>query len=182
MSIGKSLDAYCQKAITVGGATHALVTEARSIITAPWVRWKCQFGCENYSKYYCCPPHSPTPEQTRQTLDSYNRAILFHLQWTKGVQSGRVIKNYFETVYALERELFLDGYYRAFCLLAGPCIHCKECAIVQSKPCLFPAKARPSMEGSGIDVYQTAHNHGLPLHTLRTVEETRNIYCLLLVD
>jgi predicted metal-binding protein len=98
------------------------------------------------------------------------------------VQRGREIKNYMETVVALERELFLNGFYRAYSMLAGPCILCKECAFLNNLPCTFPDKARPSMEASGIDVYQSAHNHGLPLSPLRSEDETRNIYCLLLVD
>ena len=181
MPVNVNLEEYCQKAIAAG-VTHAVIIESRRIATAPWVRWKCQFGCANYGKSYCCPPHTPTPEQTRQTLDVYDRAILFHLEWTKGVQSGRDIKNYFDTVVAMERELFLDGFYRAYAMLAGPCILCKDCALLKNKPCDFPMKARPSMEACGIHVYQTAHSYGLPLHTLRTTEETRNIYCLLLVD
>ena len=183
MTTDKLLDEYCQKAVAAG-ATHALVTEPRLIVTAPWVRWKCQFGCSDYGKSYCCPPHTPTPEQSRQTFDSYNRAILFHLQWTKGRQSGREIKSYMDNVVAMERELFLDGFYRAYSMLAGPCILCRDkaCALLQNRPCIFAEKARPSMEACGIDVYQTVHNHGLPLYTLRTEEETRNIYCLLLVD
>ncbi len=176
-----SLEKYCQRAIAAG-ATHALVTQPGKIVTAPWVRWKCQFGCANYGKSHCCPPHTPTPQQTRETLDSYSRAILFHLQWTKGVQSGREIKNYYETVSALENELFFDGFYQALCMLAGPCILCKKCVLPEGQACNFPAKARPSMEACGIDVYQTAANHHLPIHTLRTPEETRNIYCLMLVD
>jgi predicted metal-binding protein len=181
MSLQKSLDEYCQRAVEEG-ATHALVTEPKHIVTAPWVPWKCQFGCSFYGKSYCCPPHTPRPEQTRETIDRYQRVILFHLQWTKAVQRGRDIKNYMETVVGLERELFLDGFYRAYSMLAGPCVLCKECALIHNLPCNFPDKARPSMEASGIDVYQSAHNHGLPLSPLRSEDETRNIYCLLLVD
>lgn len=182
MAIEKTLEQYCQEAIAAG-ATHAVVTQPGLVITAPWVRWKCQFGCDHYGKSWLCPPRTPTPEETRQTLDSYNRAILFHLEWTRGKQSGRVIKDYFDNVVALERELFLDGFYRAFALLAGYCFTCREgCAVLQNQPCRFPLKARPSMEACGIDVFQTVHDHGMPLRTVRTQDETRNIYCLLLVD
>jgi len=181
MTITKSLEEYCQRSVAAG-ATHALVTDPSRIVTSSWVRWKCQFGCPYYGKFYPCPPYTPTPEQTRQTLDTYTRAILFHLQWTKGVQSGREINNYMDNVVAMERELFLDGFYRAYCMLAGYCSLCKECAVLRNQPCIFPEKARSSMEAHGIDVYQTAHNHDLPLYPVRTVEETRNIYCLLLVD
>ena len=181
MTDDRSLDEYCQRAVAAG-ATHALVIDPKSIVTAPWVRWKCQFGCSNHGKSYCCPPHTPTPEQSRQTFDSYNRAILFQLQWTKGPQRGREIKNYMNNVVAMERALFLDGFYKAYAMTAGYCILCKECALLQNNPCVFPEEARPSMEACGIDVFQTVRNHGLPLHTLRTEEETRNIYNLILVD
>lgn len=183
MTVHRTLEDYCQRAVAAG-ATQALVIEPSCIVTAPWVRWKCQFGCRDYNKNFCCPPHTPTPKQTRQVLDSYNRAILFHLQWTKGKQSGKEITKYFNNVVAMEKELFQDGFYRAFSMLAGPCILCRgsQCALLENEPCRFPEKARPSMEGCGIDVFQTVYNYGLPVHTLRTEEETRNIYCLVLVD
>ncbi len=183
MTIERNLDDYCRKAIA-GGATSVLVTQPNRIATAPWVLLKCQFGCGGYGKYYCCPPYSPTPEQTRQVLDSYNRALLFRLEWTKGQQSGREISNYFKNVVSMEIEMFLDGFYRAFSMLCGPCILCRhtECGVHSNEPCRHPEKARPSMEGCGIDVFQTAHNHGLPLKTVRTEEETRNLYCVILVD
>lgn len=183
MTIEKNLDKYCQTAID-RGASHALVTHPSRIVTAPWVRLKCQFGCSFYSKTYCCPPHTPTPKETRQLLDSYNRAILLHLQWTKDQQSGREIARYYENVVSMETELFLDGFYRAFSMIGGPCTLCRHtgCNVLRNEPCHFPEKARPSMEGMGIDVFQTALNHSMPLKTLRTQEETRNLYCLLLVD
>lgn len=183
MTVERSLDDYCRKALA-GGATDALVIEPGRIITAPWVRLKCQFGCGLYGKSYCCPPHTPTPEQTRQVLDGYDRAILFHLQWTKGEQSGREITRFMDGVVAMERELFLDGFYRAFSMLNGPCILCRHngCGMLSDERCRFPEKARLSMEACGIDVFQTAHNHGLPLKTLRAEDETRNIYCVILVD
>src|SRR5208337_5594701 len=65
------------------GADDALVIEPRNIITAPWVRLKCQFGCFGYGRGRCCPPYTPSPEQMRGALDSYNRAILLHRHWQK---------------------------------------------------------------------------------------------------
>ncbi|MBI4285631.1 MAG: DUF2284 domain-containing protein [Chloroflexi bacterium] len=177
----KSLEDYCQR-LVAGGATHAVVTDPKLIVTSPWVRWKCQFGCADYGKHYGCPPYSPAPEDTRRNLDSYHRAILAHLQWTKGLQRGREIRNFIDNVLALERELFLDGYYRAFGFSVGPCSICEECAVLHNRPCSFRDKVRPSMESCGIDVFQTARHHGLPIDTLRTQEQTRNYYLLVLVD
>ena len=183
MTTARNLEDYCQKAVE-NGATHALVTQPKLIITAPWVRLKCMYGCPFRGKYHCCPPYTPTPEQTRQIIDSYNRAILFHLEWTKSRQRGSVILNYFHNVVALEGELFRAGFYKAFAMLAGPCTLCGKagCAVLTDEPCRQPGKARPCMEALGIDVFQTAHLHNLPLYTLQDEEETRNMYCVLLVD
>lgn len=38
------------------------------------------------------------------------------------------------------------------------------------------------MESCGIDVYATARNNDFPIQTLRTLSETQNLYCLMLVD
>jgi len=82
----------------------------------------------------------------------------------------------------LEGEMFKDGYYKAFVILAGPCHLCKECAKIKEEPCLFRQKARPSMEACGIDVYQTARNNGFFVEPLREKTDPRNDYCLMLVD
>lgn len=44
---GKDLSRYIDEARKVG-ATGAKVIHPASVITAPWVRWKCQFGCGGY--------------------------------------------------------------------------------------------------------------------------------------
>ena len=74
--------------VTEGRSAEAKVVHPESVVTAPWVRMKCQFGCTGYGRGYCCPPDTPTPEQTRSVLDSYERAILFQLVSEKGVWSG----------------------------------------------------------------------------------------------
>jgi predicted metal-binding protein len=176
-----NLEQYCQQAKT-NGVTDAIVTKPSLIITAPWVRLKCQFGCGGYGKSYCCPPHAPTPQQTREILDSFNRAIFFHFKCEKGIENGGAREKYLKTVADMEQTLFLDGYYRTFCFLEGPCVLCKQCSLLENKACNFPRKARPSMEACGIDVFQTAKNHGFPIHTLREKTETQNLYCLMLVD
>ena len=73
---GKSLQGFLQK-ITDLGVREARIIDPKNVETAPWVRWKCQFGCGGYNSSLMCPPKSPTPEETRKVLDSYKRAILF---------------------------------------------------------------------------------------------------------
>ena len=172
------------KSVTAGREAEAKVIHPSSVVTAPWVRLKCQFGCAGYGRGYCCPPDTPGPEETRAILDSYRRAILFHIRGAKKADKNR--REYFMTFYEalidLEGEMFKEGFYRAFVFLAGPCDLCEECAKQSGKPCNSGSRARPSMEACGIDVYQTARNHGFFIQPLRQKSETQNCYCLMLVD
>jgi predicted metal-binding protein len=179
---GGDLKKYCDEALEKG-ATHAKLIFPGSVITAPWVRLKCQYGCQfGYNKCYCCPPNSPTSEETRRVLDAYRRAVLFHIEAPRTPNRGARFKKFFEMLLKMEGDLFKEGYYKAFVYLAGPCSLCKECNRIKEIPCNFPEKARPSMEGAGIDVFETARSHGFFLQPLREKRETQNIYCLMLVD
>jgi len=176
-----SLEKYCAQAVA-RGATDAKEIHPSSVVTAPWVRLKCQFGCVGYGKGYCCPPDTPTPEQTRTILDSYHRCILFHIEVPHMPKKEKRYREFFDNLVDLEGEMFKDGFYKAFVMLAGPCRICKKCAKLEGKPCNFLDRARPCMEACGIDVYQTARNNGFFIKTLRRREETNNEYCLMLVD
>ncbi len=135
------------------GFRKAVVLPTDKIVTAPWVRKKCQFGCSLYQKGLQCPPNGMEFQETRQLLDSYNWAIIL-----EGHPPGH---QFHEKLLELEREAFLEGYHKAFAFSAGPCTVCDSCAI--DRKCQKPDEARPSMEGSGIDVYQTTENAGIRL-------------------
>jgi len=177
----KDLKKYYDYALK-SGATSVMQIHPSSVVTAPWVRWKCQFGCGGYDSSYCCPPHTPTFEETRKVLDSYYRALLFHIKTslTRGRES--LLKKYRHSLIDLEGEMFKDGYYKAFVFLAGPCDVCKECSKDAGEPCINRYRARPSMEACGIDVFQTVRNNGFHIETLRDESEPRNTFCLMLVD
>lgn len=59
------------------GADSAVVTDAKSVVTAAWTVYKCKYGCDSYGKSHCCPPNCPTWRQTREMLDEYSYGILF---------------------------------------------------------------------------------------------------------
>jgi predicted metal-binding protein len=175
------LEKYCSLAVEAG-ATHAKQIHPSSVVTAAWVRLKCQFGCPGYGRGHCCPPHTPTADETRAILDCYRRAILFHIEVPRGEGKQKNYQKYLDRLVELEGEMFKDQYYRAFLFLAGPCRQCEKCGAIEGKPCASPRRARPSMEGCGIDVYQTARNNGFSIQTLRERTETNNWYCLMVVD
>jgi predicted metal-binding protein len=152
------------------GAVEAKVVKTSSVVTAGWVRLKCHYGCGGYGSSLCCPPNMPTPEQTRKVIDGYETALLAHFR-----VNGSVTK----AIVTLERETFLQGYYKAFAFGAGPCMLCKSCP---EDGCKHPDQARPSMEACGIDVYATARGNGYPIQVVRGEDSEQNYYGLLLVE
>jgi len=151
------------------GAVGAKVIKASSVVTASWVRLKCQYGCDGYGSSLCCPPNTPTPEETREVIEGYETAILAHF----GAR-GHITKS----MVALEREAFLEGYYRAFAFGAGPCTLCNSCP---DNGCKHPDRARPSMEACGIDVFATARNNSYSIQVVRDESSEQNYYGLLLI-
>ena len=150
------------------GAKDAKIIPANSIITAEWVRVKCQYGCGGYGHKLACPPFTPTPEQTRKILTYYNDALLIHVN--EMIDLNKMIFN-------LETEIFFDGYYKAFGMGAGPCNICKKC----SEFCTHPNEVRPSMEACGIDVYSTVKPIGFPINVLKTKKCKFNFYGVILI-
>ncbi|MBU2452491.1 MAG: methyltransferase domain-containing protein, partial [Proteobacteria bacterium] len=142
------------------------------IVTVPWAREKCRFGCERFEKGLQCPPHGMNHEKTRQVLDSYAKAFL-----VKGTPPG---KDFHNTLLSLQNKAFLEGFHKAFVFGAGPCLVCPQCP--EDGKCKFPHLARPSMEGSGIDVYTTASNAGMPLTPVKEKSQYVTYIGLLLVE
>ncbi len=152
------------------GAVDAKVIDPASIVTAAWVKLKCQFGCGGYNSSFCCPPRTPTPDETREVIDCYDRAILIHCN----VRSDPK-----KIVPDLEREIFLSGFHKALAFGDGPCRLCDECNLVK---CIHPREARPSMESCGIDVFSTARDNGFPIEVVVDHSCDQNYYGLIMVD
>ena len=171
----KVLEKYCKKALEMG-FDGAKMIEPRSIITAEWVRMKCQFGCSGFGQGHCCPPYTPTPDVTRRVIDSYHKAILLHRRLQKGERSRSLTQK----VVRLEREIFLDGYYKVWSMGAGPCRLCQTCDT--TVPCQHGFEARPSMEACGIDVFKTARDNGFRIDVVRSHDDERNCYGVILVE
>jgi len=169
------------------GATSAKVIPIEAISVNDWVRQKCEFGCTQYGKKYTCPPYVQPPKQTRKILKEYNKALIIKFGEIKDRMEWRGIQ---KLMAELEREAFLSGLYKAFAYGAGTCKLCDNCSAdqVQSptqfdkRECANRRIARPSMEGVGIDVYQTAKNSGYDLKVVPKEDMCFTSFCLLLLE
>jgi len=170
----------CLKQVLDSGADFAKIIEPKQVAVANWVRLKCQFGCDCYGGRLSCPPFSPTPEYTQKMLAEYRRALIFtyRSQTEDGEKKKR--RSMRKVLVEVERELFLDGYYKALGLGAGPCNCCTRCDV--TKPCKYPDEARPSMEACGIDVYQTARTAGIQIEVVKTLKDLCTFVSLLLIE
>ena len=152
------------------GALEAKVIDASTVKTAAWTRLKCQFGCAHYGTSLCCPPYTPTAEETQKAIDNYSFALLTRFPSISDVRRG---------IPEIEREIFIDGKYKAIGFAAGRCRLCSECNF---KTCIYPRSARPSMEGVGIDVYETSRNNGFIIEVLKSRDALGNYFGLVLIE
>ncbi len=161
------------------GAAYCKVIPASDVVTAEWVRLKCQFGCGAYGTRLTCPPFSPTPSLMKSALGDFSKAIFVVFKVSGTVSERRRRRQTRKILAALERDLFLDGYYSSFAMAFGPCNLCATCDLTSE--CRYPDLARPSMEACGIDVYATAWKAGFPLSVVRSHDEGCAFCGLILV-
>jgi predicted metal-binding protein len=171
---------WCERALALG-ADAATPMQTKDVVVADWVRLKCLYGCEDGGKFRTCPPNAPAVDQIRRVVDEFERAILLEVGPLVGAEkSDDESRRLNETGLAMERELFLAGFHKTWLMGAGPCDFCGACT--RGEDCPTPERARPSMEGCGLDVYSTARNAGRQIDVVRTLEDTYRFFALLLVD
>ncbi len=152
------------------GSDLAVKIDAKTISTAPWTVYRCQFGCAAYGKSHYCPPKTPTWKETQEMINCFEYAILIRCH-EMGLVSPLVSK--------IARDLFLDGYYKVMGFGSGPCQKCAKC---NPERCNFQGQIIPSAEACGIDVFATVRANGYEIQTLMEKGEVQNHYGIILVE
>jgi predicted metal-binding protein len=157
--------------------------DPRKVVVSAWVRYKCMFGCGEFGRAATCPPNLPDIEECRRLFDEYSEAVLFHFEgvfeepddrhvWTKEINGSLL---------AIERETFLSGQYKAIVIYMDPCNICGEC-VTDKSDCRYPKEARPSLEGLGVDVYETVRKQGYDISVLTGYDQKMNRFGMLLIE
>jgi predicted metal-binding protein len=188
---GKGLSRELLSKIQITGGMHGwdsiVPCPTENIVTRHWVQLKCRYGCKNYNTNWCCPPASIDTEKAREILNEYETAIM--LVGSQQCSSFYNKKNrkrlsqvrYWKETVSVERFLFLEGYYKAFSLVSGPCALCKNCGYPDH--CYFPQERRPSMESFSIDVIATTEKLEIAAPTVaNTIKDTYHHYAIILVE
>jgi len=165
---------YTKRALRMGAA-DALIVSIDSIIFDHRTILKCMYGCDSWNRSWVCPsaPKALMPWEAEPLLRRYSWALIIH---TDNQQDSQRLS------FAIESLAYTDDYYFAFSL--SDCAICETCAYQNAKPCVDPSRARPPMQGMGIDVFATARGLGLPIQTLKDQEgsEKQNWYSLVFLE
>ncbi|MEG0873714.1 MAG: DUF2284 domain-containing protein [Clostridiales bacterium] len=151
--------------------TDMKIIDVQDVVTADWVKDHCRFGCSSYGDK-CCPPLSPTYEETAAKLSTYSQALLIEGEPPTADFQKLMLRN--------EKIAFKAGFYKAFAYWAGPCSICTECKM--PKPPKKCTATRPSMESAGIDVFATVRAQGYTMETRKDKTEFVKYFGLLLLE
>lgn len=166
------------------GAKTAKMIPASAVVIDARVRLKCEIPrCYGFNNYFTCPPRTMSAEKFSGILSLYNWCLLVQVEADldssnkgEGRIDSSILEDYVKLhrpyklkllsiIEAVEAEAFKKGVRFATGLTGGSCVLCEQCVEDKDKDaCRFPFRARPAMEGVGIDVFQTTQNAGIPIH------------------
>ncbi|HSR10143.1 MAG TPA: DUF2284 domain-containing protein [Thermodesulfobacteriota bacterium] len=167
------------------GATAAKIVPAAKVAVDERVRLKCEVPrCAGYGAYLTCPPYVMPVREFRKILSGYHSCLLLQVEAgnvdstdkSKGRIDRRVLKKnrdlhrpfrlkLLQAVEAVEAAAFKKGFPLAAGFTGGSCVLCEKCVKDKSvESCRHPFRARPAMEGVGINVVKTAQDAGLGIH------------------
>ncbi len=179
-TLERDLKNFRQKALEFG-ASLAEIVPANWVEIDERVRLKCSVPlCSYYGKNIYCPPHGPSIELMRKALIRYSQAILFAVDVIPADEfadrskerggAAKWAKKCLEITGRIETLAFGSGYYLAtgfsqFSCLAILCGQ-ERCLVLEGGKCPYPLKARPSMEGVGMDVYGLVTRAGWEIYPI----------------
>ena len=149
------------------GATKAVYIPQDVIVLSEDFRRICESNqCGGYGHCWMCPPFIGDIVELMKLVRSYPGAILY--QTIHEIEDSFDIEGMFDagkkhaqTSVKIGERLRQHGIFDCLHLSCGGCHICETCAKKTDDPCRFPDKALSSVEGYGVDVYNTTK--GTPL-------------------
>lgn len=142
------------------GANKATVIDAKEVVLSPVFRDICASnGCGMYGRCWMCPPDIGEIEKLMEQVRQYRFGMLY--QTIADIEDSFDIEGMQD---AGKKHAWLSQRIESFLmpvlekhlhLTCGGCRLCDRCAKADGLPCRKPEQALPSMEGYGIDVYNT---------------------------
>jgi len=157
--------------------------DAKEIVVAEWVRFKCMFGCPSYGNKASCPPEVPSINECREFFKDYQRAIVIHINKKFDNPEDRLLwgKEVNNQLLEVERAIFLSGYRKTFLMFMDECQLCKDCSVTREN-CHYKKLSRPCPEALGIDVFETVRKYNFQIEVLKDYHEEVNKFSFILID
>lgn len=130
-----------------------------------------QNQCGIYGKNYMCPPYIGTLADIGKKLRGYHRGLLFQYSVPLDVKNDteglvRSKLDFHRKILELEKFLTDTGIEKPWGLIGGSCGLCDTCNVLTGKPCVYPEKARASLEAIGLSVEALLERLGIKLEFL----------------
>lgn len=149
------------------GATKATIITESQIVTSPSFRGICVGnGCGGWKRCWMCSPAIGEIDDCIAKVHSFTHGLLY--QTISEIEDSFDIEGMSE---AGDRHKKLSYHLRSVVdplikgerlyLGSGGCNLCERCTILDNEPCRHPDKTMPSLEGYGVDVYNTTKGTGL---------------------
>lgn len=149
-----------QAALDCGAAKAALISGGQVVCNESF-RDICRANqCGLYGKCWVCPPEIGEIQTRISQVKAYPKGLLYQtigtLEDSFDIQ-GMMAAGQHHALVSRDLQAMLPGLlHEPFLHLGcGGCHLCPVCAKQTGKPCRHPESALPSMEGCGIDVYNT---------------------------
>ena len=155
-----------EAALAAGAAGAALIPQRQIVLSAEFRRICEGNACGYYGRCWMCPPDTGDIETAMAQVRRYPWALLYQTIGAiedsfdiEGMEEcarehARVSQRVQQAVRPLLQRPFLH-------LGCGGCRLCRTCARRDGAPCRHPGQALPSLEGSGVDVYNTVKGTSL---------------------
>ena len=164
------------------GIETCLEFDPKLLVPQQKVRAACMENkCGSYGTHYMCPPYIGTIDEIKSRLKKFQRGVL--LQYSQPVNVKSALEGFMKSgpeglmvsdlegliksmldfqnkVLSLERSLRKQGIEEIWGMLGGNCRLCEPCLAATGEPCLYPKKARNSLESIGVDVITLLNSFG----------------------
>ena len=121
--------------------------------------------CGQYGANYSCPPDYGTPEQMKQKVLAYKKALVVSTAWeiedfsqTDKLKEAKALHN--AAMLRLIKKLKAGGH-DGFMIGASGCTLCKPCKLTSGEPCAFPDMMYSCMSAYCIFVKKLAEDSGM---------------------
>ena len=151
---------------TLEGFHQAAVIETERIVFDPSFRPYCKENlCGQYGANYSCPPDCGTPEQMKQRVLAYKKALVLCTKWEVGdlsqTEKLKEAKAFHNTaMLRLVKRLREEGLPGLMVGSSG-CSLCKPCKVTKGEPCEYPDLRYSCMSAYCIYVKRLAEDCGM---------------------